>query len=202
MAATDETDRLVALSDGVFAIAITLLVLDIPLPEAGGGGSAELLGSFVREQGIDVFAYVLSFLVIGLYWVLHRNTFVHIRRHDRRLLWLNLLFLLAVSFLPYPTSVLTAFPNEFGVIFYAASQTVAGATLVAVWVYASRQELFAEGIRSHAVRVRVARFAVSPLVFVISIPIGLFDPRLGILCWLALLPLNGYLQSRFVWNDD
>jgi len=202
MAAIAETDRLVALSDGVFAIAITLLVLDIPLPETGGGASAEFLGSFVREQGLEVFAYVLSFLVIGLYWVLHRHTFVHIRRHDTRLLWLNLLFLLAISFLPYPTSVLTAFPNEFGVVFYAASQTVVGATLVAVWVYASRGELLAEGISSRAVRVRIARFAVSPLVFALSIPVALFDYRVAIACWFSLLPLNGVLHSRLAGVDD
>jgi len=102
---SEETDRLLALSDGVIAIAITLLVLEITVPEAPAGTPQSILGDLFFEQWNQYFGYVLSFLVIGLYWTLHRRIFVHIESHDRGIVWLNLLFLLFVAFVPYGTSV-------------------------------------------------------------------------------------------------
>jgi len=74
----DETDRLIALSDGVIAIAITLLVLEITVPTVPAGSSLSVLPELVLEQWDEFVGYALSFLVIGLYWVLHRHIFVHI----------------------------------------------------------------------------------------------------------------------------
>lgn len=99
-----ETDRLIALSDGVIAIVIALLVLEIAVPEIPPGASLSVLPDLVAEQWHEFFGYVLSFLTIGMYLVLHRRV-AQIDAHDRRLLWLNLLFLLFVAFVPYATSM-------------------------------------------------------------------------------------------------
>ena len=117
---SEETDRLVALSDGVIAIAIaiTLLVLEITIPEVPSGNATAALPRLILEQWPDFLAYVLSFLVIGLYWSLHRRTFIYISQHDRGLVWLNLVFLL-VAFIPYGTSLFSRYPSRFGMIFYA-----------------------------------------------------------------------------------
>ena len=96
-------DRVVALTDGVFAIVITLLVLEIAVPEDLGGQS---LQQVLRELRPTVVAWVISFMITGMYWVVHRDLFSLVRAVNRDLVWLNLLFLLPVSLSPFAASVL------------------------------------------------------------------------------------------------
>ncbi|KTG30962.1 TMEM175 family protein [Haloferax profundi] len=194
----EETDRLLALSDGVIAIAITLLVLEITVPEIPPGRPVSILSNLVFEQWHEFFAYVLSFLVIGFYWVLHRRIFLYIEAHDKGVVWLNLLFLLMVAFVPYGTSLFSTYPTQFGVMFYAGILALTGLTLTLLWSYASRHDILEEGLTSTLVVLEGARFLASPLVFVFSIVIANFDTTLAILSWLLLLPINGILQSRMV----
>ena len=110
--------RLLALSDGVFAIALTLLVIEIALP---AGTSDARLGAALVTLGPRYYAYVLSFAVIARFWIAHHAAFRYIRRYDDTLIWLNLLLLLLVAFLPFPTSVLGEHGNTpTGAVFYGA----------------------------------------------------------------------------------
>ncbi|WP_416841079.1 TMEM175 family protein [Haloferax sp. DFSO52] len=194
-----ETDRLLALSDGVIAIAITLLVLEITVPEIPPGSTVAILPELVAEQWHEFFGYVLSFLTIGLYWVLHRRVFVHIERHDRGVLWLNLVFLLFVAFIPYATGVFSEYPNTaFGVSFYAVVLALTGLSLTLLWGYASRKQLIEEGLASRTVEIQAIRFLVSPVVFLGSVVIAQFNPTLAIFSWLLLIPLNAVFESRLV----
>lgn len=193
-----ETDRLLALSDGVIAIAITLLILDISVPTVPADSAGEVLPGLVADQWHEFFGYVLSFLVIGLYWVLHRRIFVHIERHDRGVLWLNLLFLLLVAAVPYATSVFTTYPDRFGVVFYASVLALTGFSFVALWGYASRRQLVEDGLTSRSVRIQAARLLVSPLVFAGSILVALENPMVAVGVWVLLLPLNALFESRLV----
>ncbi|SIS10077.1 TMEM175 family protein [Natronorubrum thiooxidans] len=111
---SEETDRLIALSDGVIAIAITLLVLEISVPTVPAGSTTAVVPDLTAEQWPEFVGYVLSFLVIGLYWTLHRRVFVYVEGHDRSVVWLNLMFLLLVAFVPYATSVFVAYPTGVG----------------------------------------------------------------------------------------
>src|SRR5919197_2493902 len=97
-----DVERIAFFSDAVFAIAMTLLVVQLSVPT----GPAGELGHTLRARGSKFFAFGLSFLVIGQYWLAHHRVFRHIRRYDLGLLWLNLLWLLAIAFLPFPTAVL------------------------------------------------------------------------------------------------
>src|SRR5215469_17210406 len=104
-AADEGVGRILALSDGVFAIAITLLILEIAIPATTPGAALPkaLLGLWPRYL-----AYVLSFVVIARFWVTHHVAFRLIARYDNVLIWLNLLLLMFVSFLPFPTAVVGA----------------------------------------------------------------------------------------------
>jgi uncharacterized membrane protein len=101
---SSETARIEAFSDGVFAIAITLLILEIKVPQPAAG---PLAGQLVR-QWPSYISYVISFVFIGIMWINHHRLFNHIRCSDNGLMLLNLLLLLGVTFVPYPTSVLAA----------------------------------------------------------------------------------------------
>jgi len=191
-----ETDRLLALSDGVIAIAITLLVLELTVPELPASTPPSALVDLVFEQWHEFFGYVLSFLVIGLYWTLHRRIFVHIEAHDRGVVWLNLLFLLFVAFVPYGTGVFSTYPNRLGVSFIAVVLALTGLSLAALWIHASRKQLIEEGITSRAVEIQAARFLASPIVFAVSILVAIADPVWAMLTWLLLIPIIGALNSR------
>jgi hypothetical protein len=101
---TFKPERMLAFSDAVMAVAITLLVLDLKLPE---GVRDAGLGPALREALPNMGAYALSFVVIGLLWIGHHEQFSHIRRVDGALIWLNLFFLLTIGLIPFVTSVLS-----------------------------------------------------------------------------------------------
>jgi len=101
---SSETARVEAFSDGVFAIAITLLILDVHVPPASSGH----LASALARQWPTYFAFLISFAFIGIMWVNHHRLFNHIRRCDNALMFLNLLLLLGVTVVPFPTALLAA----------------------------------------------------------------------------------------------
>ena len=103
-----EKARLEAFSDGVFAIVITLLILDIRFPEVPYSQFATALAAVLPR----ILAYVMSFIIIGLYWVVHHNSMHAMKQTDRGFLWLNILLLLCVSFIPFPTSLLGRYPYQ------------------------------------------------------------------------------------------
>jgi uncharacterized membrane protein len=198
----EETDRLLALSDGVVAIAITLLVLDFSVPEVPSGTPSATVETLVFDQWDDFVGYVMGFLVIGLYWTLHRRVFAQIEAHDRGVVWLNLVFLLFVAFVPFGTSVFSAHPNRFGVSFLAGVLALTGLSLAFLWLYASRKRLLRAGLGSRAVRIQATRFLVSPLVFACSIGVAAFDPVWGMATWTLLVPINAALNSRLVESAE
>ena len=131
-----EKSRLEAFSDGVFAIVITLLILDIRFPDVAYSQFMTTLVSLLPR----ILAYVMSFIIIGLYWVVHHTSMHAIRKTNRVFLWLNILLLLFVSFIPFPTSLLGRYPFQaWPIIIYGftliASNVVGYIMLVYVWYH-------------------------------------------------------------------
>jgi len=131
-----EKSRLEAFSDGVFAIVITLLILDIRFPEVDYSQFRVTLISLLPR----ILAYVMSFIIIGVYWVTHHNSMHAMRKTDRNFLWLNILLLLCVSFIPFPTSLLGRYPFQAGpIVFYGITLIVCNAVgylmILYVWYH-------------------------------------------------------------------
>jgi uncharacterized membrane protein len=125
-----EVARIAAFSDGVFAIAITLLTLQLAIPRSGE------LTQDLSELQPNFFAFVISFLVIGNYWVAHHRLFAVVVRYDNRLIWLNLLTLFFIVLLPFTTSVIAEYGSQpLGVILYASSLAGAGFANTALAAY-------------------------------------------------------------------
>lgn len=176
-------DRLIFLSDGVFAIAITLLVLEIALPHISGGFQQqerefpEVLWSVWPQ----VLTYVLTFLIVGVYWMSHQRIFEYITRADSVLAWLNVLFLMSVAFLPIPSKIL----GEYGALgaavrFYALSLIVPGLLIVVIWRYATdHQRLVEKDLDSVLIRHRLERYLIAPAVLTLAIGLSYFNPHLA-----------------------
>src|SRR5215467_14868184 len=153
--------RVLALSDGVFAIAATLLIIEVAVPVNAGDArlSRALLGLWPRYL-----AYLLSFLVIARFWVVHRQTFHLIARFDSALIWLNLLLLMLVAFLPFPTAVLGQHVGSpAAAALYAISVGLVATASAACWWYASgRGRLLKPHARAAQVRAIRARGLSAP----------------------------------------
>ena len=182
-----DTNRLEAFSDGVIAIAITLLVLEITVPPPGTA-----LGEALLRLWPSYLAYGVSFLVIGAIWINHHAMFEHIVRADRMLLLLNVLHLMLIAFLPFPTAVLAeAFSRGTGepvaAAFYGGTLTVLGVLVNAMWRYAAHEHRLLDPHLTAAAARRIGRgFLVGPIVYAISTVVALVVPWLALALFLLL----------------
>lgn len=132
---TFDSERLVVFTDGVMAVAITILVLDLKIPEGlDAGAFRTALDGFWH----GFLCYVLSFVVIGVLWIAHHTQFTYIRRTDPLLLWLNLFFLMSVALIPFVTSLMSDYDGPLPTALYALVLMVSCLLLATGWWYASR----------------------------------------------------------------
>jgi uncharacterized membrane protein len=192
---TTELDRIIFFSDGVFAIAITLLVIGLRVPALPSHVADSELSRRLLDEWPRVLSYAVSFAVIGLYWIGHHRFFGHIRRFDHRLILLNLAFLGLIAFLPFPTAVLGRYGgHRSAVVLYAGSLALAGVASTALWLYAWQARL-ADGLRR--ARYLAARAAIPVVVFGISIPIAFVSPAAAQLSWLSFLVVRRIVDIRY-----
>ena len=194
-----ETARLETFCDGVFAIAITLLVLDIHAPTLGtDAGGAQLLHALVVNWS-SYLGYVLSFVVIGIMWANHHSIFRYVRRTDRYFLLLNVAFLMCVAFLPYPTAVLARYLPQAGaqriaVAGYSATLFVIALAYNAVWWYAMlHPALVGPHADREGMRTITRRYAMGPISYGVTVGLAFVNVWFcltvhGLLAVLYLLP--------------
>ncbi len=184
-------NRIEALSDGIFAIAMTLLVLNFHIPNLPHDApNVRVLPALLHMW--PVFAtYAVSFLSLGVFWIGHHNMYHAVRRSDRTLLGLSILFFMFVSSLPFTTSVLNAFPKtQVAPLFFGANLTLIGWLLYAQWAYAGRQsEMLAAFVTDHHRRVVGRRFLAYPVVATLTMLICFWSIPISLGLYLLLLPL-------------
>lgn len=134
---TDMT-RVLALSDGVFAIALTLLAIDLIIPELDPANIHGELQAALLALIPKFLVYALAFYLVVIKWMAHRRIFEHVVRYDSNLLWLNNLFLLFIAFMPVPAAVLGRYPTEtLALIFFGVTQIVTTCSQWGLWTYAT-----------------------------------------------------------------
>ena len=166
-----ETGRLEAFSDGVFAVAITLLVLNLHLPPALLKDDG--LGSFLLAQWPTFAAFVTSFATIGIMWINHHRLFTHIKRVDTPLMLLNLLLLMIIVFVPFPTALLAEYtvqPDQHLAAFlYCGTFIVLAICFNLLWRYASyKNRLLDKKADPEAVQAITRQYRFGPLFYLIA----------------------------------
>ncbi|HEX4777394.1 MAG TPA: TMEM175 family protein [Acidimicrobiia bacterium] len=190
-----DLDRVVNFSDAVFAIAMTVLVLAVTVPDVPSGRLGKALG----DQLPAIWSYFLSFGVIALYWLAHHRLFHWVRRVDFRTLLLNLVLLSLIAIVPFPTDLLGRYGNtRIGTMSYAAAATAVGVASVLLWAHVSRTPglLRPETPRSFVKHAQLRGITV-PLVFALSIPIALWNVDAAKYFWIAIVPMRIALVRRF-----
>lgn len=189
-----EFSRIVAFSDGVFAIAITLLVLNLGVPEHIRGDD---LDRALWDQRQDLLAYAISFAVIGRFWVVHHRFFAGVVGFDGRLLALNLFYLGWIALFPFSAQVFGDHAGESAAIaLYAIN--LSGITLVGLWMAADARGAGLAKVADEEARDGRRRALIVVAVFLASIPVALLDPHVAPLLWLVLFfdSLGRRLWSR------
>ena len=181
--------RVEAFSDGVFAIAITLLVLTIAQPS-----NYEQLGHELAERWPSFVAYAVSFAVIGIMWLNHHSIFMHLARVDRGLIGWNMLLLLTVVFLPYPTGVFGEAlrhgeGEKVAAVFYSVAMAVNAIAWGGLWLYASMgRRLLSDDFPERERAMSTALFLIGPVTYSFAILIALVSAY-ACLAFHALLAL-------------
>jgi len=176
-------DRLIFLSDGVFAIAITLLVLEIALPHIPGGTHPKerVFDNVLWGVWPEVLTYALTFLIVGLYWMSHQRIFAYMVHADTVLAWLNVVFLMSVAFLPIPSRILGDY-GAFGpaVRFYILCLMLPGLLIAVLWWYVTDQHRLVEkDLDPGLIRHRLERYLIAPAVLVLAIGLSYINPHLA-----------------------
>lgn len=179
-------NRLHALTDGAYAIAMTLLVLELHVPEART--SAELVAGLVALAP-SLFSFALGFAVLGTYWVGNTVNLSHLARVDRAALFLNVLQLFFISLIPFSTAILGRYPDQAAaVILYGLHLEALGLAQYAHWIYVSRNPHLAAGpIDQRTARVVTTRILFGPVVFPVAIALALVSPQLGYALYYVVL---------------
>jgi TMEM175 potassium channel family protein len=188
-----ETGRVEAFSDGVMAIAITLLVLDLHVPSATEAQAAgSLLAALIHNWAAYV-AYLAGFLTIGIIWLNHRAFVDKVRRFDNTMQWLNLLLLLGVATVPFPTALLAEHVADGGeaastaAAVYALLGVVLPLPWIVIWRHLSRHtDLFEPGYGAAEARSEFRRAIVGPVIFLVLIPVALVAPLVALAAFVGL----------------
>ncbi len=180
--------RVEAFSDGVFAVAITLLIFNIQIDKGAPGGLlAALLAAWPKYA-----AYVASFLTIGVMWINHHGLFERIARINRALTFLNLLLLMAIVFLPFSTAqlgsnILVPGDANTAASFYALNAVVIAIFFSAVWTYAlTHPDLLADNVDRQAAMRSWPRFSIGLVAYLVCVPIGQLSPIAVVIICAAL----------------
>jgi uncharacterized membrane protein len=189
--------RIEALADGVFAIALTLLILDIKVPvlEPQDGGH-ELLQKLLALWP-KFLAFVVSFMIIGVYWVGHHAQLHFIQRSDRPFMWMNLVFLMVISAMPFSTSLLGAYHDQpVAVVVYCGNLILAGLVLYAQLRYAAGPgKLFDPEIDPAFIQRGGQRTLMGPAIYVVALGLAFVNTTLSLIVC-ALVPVLYLLPGR------
>ncbi len=185
------THRIEALTDGIFAIAMTLLVLTLDIPEA----KTELIQTVELHRMLigqmhKFFNYALSFLLLAIFWVKHHQQFHFIKRTNRKHLWINIVTLMFIALIPFSTSLIGDYNDDrVAEFFFASNLFIIGMLFLWNWVYATKgHRLVDRSLDPQRIALWKKRGAVIPLVSLLAMVLSLTNPQFTFYAYL-LIPI-------------
>jgi uncharacterized membrane protein len=180
------TRRIEALTDGIFAIAMTLLVLTLTLPDMAQTKLS--LSQLLVDQWPKFFNYALSFLLLAIFWIVHHQQFHVIRRTDRNHVWINIGILMFVALMPFSTDIAGDYSGEtLAELVFSANLLILGLLFLLNWWYACRNHrLVDHDLDRETIVSGIRRNCVTPVVAAISMVLSLFIPRWGLTVYMLI----------------
>jgi uncharacterized membrane protein len=195
-----EFARALAFSDGLFAIAMTLLIVAIAVPTLSDTNSVHELADALNDLTANFVSFFISFAVIGRYWLAHHQFVSQLERMDQRVIGLNLVYLAFIAFLPFPTALLgTYFENPLSVVIYALNVAAVSGMEVVLFRHAYRAGLLRRDLPPDVYSWGVL-MSLSPVAFfILSVPVAFISTTIAVLCWFLGLPFQ-FIANR--WKPE
>jgi uncharacterized membrane protein len=198
-------NRLEALTDGIFAITMTLLVLDISVPQISSHPAADVLaGTELLTRLINLwpktFSFGISFIILAIYWMAHHRQFHYIKHSDRILIWINVMFLMATCLLPFSTSLLGEYrEQQISILVYGGNSIAIASLLYVQWWYATshRSRLVDENLDPIVKSTSSRRLLFGIIVYLIAIVISFVYIQLSIFLF-ALILVPAFLPNKMM----
>jgi uncharacterized membrane protein len=183
-----EFDRVSIFTDAGYAIAMTLLVVELQVPEIPEAGG---LGAALQAARPQVIGFFIGFAVLGRYWMAHHQFFADLKRVDRGLMGLNLVYLAFVAFAPFPVALISRYeehPAAF--VLFALVMAAISAMEAVMFLYAARRDYFVRPVPPTLLRYGLIGSGAPVAVMLLSIPLAFVSPNLALLSWLVMFPLG------------
>jgi uncharacterized membrane protein len=191
-------DRLSGISDGIFSVGMTLLVLGLAVPNLHGFSTTESeLWDFLRNLAPNVLVYVMSFMTLGIFWVGQGTQLGRLARSNRHYVWIQLAFLLTVTLVPFSTALLAHFPTlKVALVEYWLNIVLLGGTLLGAAEYALRAHLFDDADQPELARLFRGRILIAQALYAIATALAIFFPTWVSIALIALIQLNYVIAPR------
>ncbi len=195
-----EFSRTLAFTDGLFAIAMTLLVVDLAVPVLHDTDSVHELADALGDDTATFISFFISFAVIGRYWLAHHTFISQLARMDRGLIALNLVYLAFIAFLPFPTALLGKyFENPLSIAVYAVNVAAVSGMEVVLFSRAQARGLLQKKLPQDVYRYGVSMSLSPVLFFLLSIPIAFVSTTLAVCFWFLGIPLAAVAER---WKPE
>jgi uncharacterized membrane protein len=192
-------EHIISFGDAIFAFAITLMTLSIDIPDLPANLTESQLISALYDTYPQVESYVISFAVISIFWVSYHQVFNFITRSHISMVYLNLLFLLLITFLSITTSLVIEYGSyQVPYVIYCVVVIMTSSLLALIWWHASKDyRLVDKGIHPLFVRGMMVNLLLVPFVFAISILVSFFNLDIAQYLWLVIIPLSIAVRRRY-----
>jgi TMEM175 potassium channel family protein len=198
--AGQSVERLAALSDGIFAVAMTLLVLDLRVPAADAVHSEHDLGRILLALAPRLLIFLMSMMTLGIFWVGQQTQLNHFARSDRNLAWIHIAFLCAVCLVPFSTSLLAEFIHyRMALLVYWFNILLLGVTLLWSWHYATRARLLADDLPGEIHPAVVRRIVIAQTLYACGAALCFLNTYYAIAA-IVLVQVNYAIAPRFCWG--
>jgi uncharacterized membrane protein len=193
---TMSAGRLEALGDGIFSVAMTILVIELKIPTVNGNSLKDLFHALYQIRQ-EIFCYFISFIVLGIMWFGHRMVFEYIAKTNRHFIYMGVLFYMVVCLVPFSTRWLAIDTfNWYALIMYGLNLSVCNLTLYAQWVYGiNRPSLHARVLPKEVKKEARILFLISPILYSIAMVVSFFVPWISVAIY-AITPILYLLPNK------
>lgn len=189
--------RIETLTDGVFAIVMTILVLEITVPQISHSETAIELPKQLLELWPVIQSYGTSFIILGFFWIAHDYQFHYVKRANRTFLWITIFYLMFIAFVPFSTSIIGEYGDQqISVIIYAVNISIIGFWEYIRWKYATKDHQLVDSDLNRTFITKMSRrFLLGPTIYLIAVAISFVSTQLSLVIFIAT-PLYFLVSAR------
>jgi uncharacterized membrane protein len=190
--------RIETLTDGIFAIVMTLLVLEIAVPHLT---QSEVIAGELTKQLLDlwpvILSYAISFIILGFFWINHHDQFYYIKRADRVFVWITIFHLMFIAFIPFSTALLGEYPDQqLSVVIYGINIAVAGFWAVVQWCYAAKgHRLIDPDLDENFTKIIARRGVIGTIIYLIAAGLSFFSIAVSLVVFIVI-PIYFLIPAR------